>query len=128
MGRRVRGVAISGGWVLVIVTPLLAVFLWIAITYANDQRDHALRTTQSEQHTSLVRGCHRGNLLRRRLNNTIRIEHDFLVTARVARLAAVGTATNAADRALNQKAADNYATFIRELRPIPLVDCVKAYP
>lgn len=123
-----RGIAISGAWVLVIVTPLMAFVLWAAINYANTQRDQALRASLERQHMSLTNGCHRGNVLRYRVNNAIRIEHDFLATARIARLAAVQTATNPADRALNQKAASNYATYIRDLKPIPLVDCAKAYP
>lgn len=126
--KQIRGFAISGGWVLVIVTPLLAIVLWLAITYANDQRDHALRSAQTAQHESLVKGCARGNLLRVRLNNAIRIEHDFLVTARVARLAAVKTANDQADRALNAGAAADYKRYIARLAPLPLVNCAKAYP
>lgn len=35
--KRVAGIAISSGWILTMVVPLLAVGIWFAINYATDQ-------------------------------------------------------------------------------------------
>lgn len=103
--------------------------LWIAISYANDQRDVALRKAILRQRTATVAACKRGNILRSHGNVTGAILKEFLLTARTARLAAVNAPdATREDKELNQKAADRYTFLIPLIERSPLIDCETAYP
>lgn len=126
-GRQFRGITISGLWVLLIVTPLLAVVLWVAINYANDQRDRATHAALVRQYEGSIKACRRGNVVRLAVRANSRIISEFLVAARVARLAAVKSAPTRADRNLNSAAARTYTRLIANVRPVPIIDCSTAY-
>jgi hypothetical protein len=122
-----RGIAISSSWVLIIVTPLLGIVLWVAINYANQQRDDALHASLVRQYEGSVKACKRGNIVRLAVRANSHIIIEFLTAARIARIAAVKTATNATDRKLNANAAKTYTRLLASTRPVHLVDCLKAY-
>lgn len=102
----------------------------------------ALRFAQHQRATNL-KGCKRGNVLRRGLNDTTRTQEQFLHTALIARLHAVKSdraflaaghpppnevikATT--DLKLNAQAAKVYATLLAHYHIVPIVDCKRAYP
>lgn len=119
--------AIGSVWVLVIVTPLLAIVLWAAINYANDQRNRATHASLVRQYEGSIKACKRGNIVRLAVRANSRIIVEFLTAARIARLAAVKSATTSADRKLNGAAAKTYTHLIANVRPVPIVDCATAY-
>lgn len=138
-----RGLAISAGAVLVIAV----ICSWFSAQYAvqhSDQsvaksnlvaerkiqqaKDLAAHTREVAQYRQSIKACQRGNRLRGQLNSSvIRIEREFLKTARVARLAAVAAAPDDPTRVLNQRAADAYRLYIAQLKPLPLIHCYAVY-
>lgn len=119
---------LSGFATLAIAVIVGGGILWIAVDYTNTKKNEALHAALVRQYNSSLKACLRGNRLRKSLNDgAIKTLHDFLVTARTARLAAVKSATTKADRTLNQKAAASYTGYLDGLGPLPRVDCQAAF-
>lgn len=62
--RRIGGIAISSGWVLVLVAPLILLGGWYVV-------DLAARHRADDLYRNSISACHRGNALRQQLNTTI---------------------------------------------------------
>ena len=52
--RRVAGIAISSGWVMVIVVPLVVFALWVAVDHANANQDRIQRRANQQFAKTLI--------------------------------------------------------------------------
>lgn len=127
MKRPLSGLMIFAIAVLVGIGSGLAV-LAFANRYTDQQKDKAVHAALVRQYDSSLAACKRGNTLRRKLNHgAIKTLHDFLQTARTARLAAAKAATKKADRILNEDAAESYKTYLANLGSLSIIDCPGVY-
>lgn len=129
---RGTGIALSSGWVLVLVVPLLLVVLWFAVSYAKAASDHSAaklaRTLALKSYEGSIRACQRGNALRAQINTqVIAAQTDFLESAATSRRLSAESAPTAAQRQQNLAIAAHFHALSEGSKPLPLINCSKAY-
>lgn len=118
--REIRDGVIHLWWVFVIVLPLTGFGLWLAVDHANANQARALHRSNLQFQKALIvtdSKFHQALSIQTALfaystNKSVCTLRPFLTAARIARLAAVKTATDGKDRKLNQDAANTYKRLI----------------
>jgi len=85
---------------------------------------HSYATTT---HANLVAGCHRGNLLRKTINDNNTVVTDFLKAAGAARQSAANHDTVPALKKTDQTAATAYFKLAARQKNVPIIDCAAVY-